>query len=66
MSKPNWDDAPEWAQYLTLESDGEWSWWEVIPLYSEGGWWRQGSKCQIAQGISNDGVSFLPTMEKRP
>ena len=24
--KPDWKDAPEWANYLVLDEDGEWYW----------------------------------------
>lgn len=28
--KPSWDDAPEWANWLTYDKDG-WYWWEDEP-----------------------------------
>lgn len=31
MSKPSWDDAPEWAQFLAQDEGGEWYWYEHKP-----------------------------------
>jgi hypothetical protein len=30
--KPDWKDAPEWANYLAMDEDGEWYWHEYEPL----------------------------------
>lgn len=35
MNKPDWKDAPEWAQWLAQDSDGEWYWFEVKPVLTE-------------------------------
>jgi hypothetical protein len=32
MSKPDWKDAPEWANYLAMDSDGLWAWHEKKPF----------------------------------
>ena len=29
--KPSWDDAPDWANWLTYDESG-WFWWEVKPI----------------------------------
>jgi hypothetical protein len=31
MSKPSWNDAPEWAKYLAQDDDGDWYWYEEEP-----------------------------------
>lgn len=31
MSKPDWKDAPEWANWLAMDSDGEWYWFQRRP-----------------------------------
>ena len=30
--KPDWKDAPEWANYLAMDSDGGWFWYEHEPI----------------------------------
>lgn len=29
--KPDWKDAPEWANYLARDGDGTWCWYEKRP-----------------------------------
>jgi hypothetical protein len=29
--KPDWKDAPEWAQYVAMDEDGDWYWYELKP-----------------------------------
>lgn len=52
MSKPDWKDAPEWAQYLAQDYDGAWWWYEREPAVSytmgyffaeNGGEWEEAS-----------------------
>lgn len=31
MSKPDWKDAPEWAQFVAMDEDGYWCWHENEP-----------------------------------
>lgn len=31
MTKPDWKDAPEWAQWLARDSNGLWYWYEMEP-----------------------------------
>jgi hypothetical protein len=33
--KPSWDDAPEWAQWLTQGRYGGWIWWELKPKVTD-------------------------------
>ena len=35
MNKPSWKDAPEWANYLSQDSDRLWWWFENKPVYKE-------------------------------
>lgn len=32
--KPEWKDAPEWANFLAMDDDGEWYWFEKRPVRS--------------------------------
>lgn len=36
--KPDWKDAPPWAQWLTYDADG-WYWWEREPRGAGDSWW---------------------------
>lgn len=29
--KPDWKDAPEWAQWVAHDANGDWWWFEVEP-----------------------------------
>ena len=29
--KPDWKDAPEWANYLAQDKNGEWTWFSHKP-----------------------------------
>lgn len=42
--KPDWKDAPEWAQWLARDPDGEWWWHEGKPQkgHPETGWTSEG------------------------
>lgn len=39
--KPSWNDAPEWAQWLAMDEDGEWFWFESEPQLEGGSWFSQ-------------------------
>ena len=38
MSKPDWKDAPEWAQWLAQDQDGLWCWFESEPAPRSKDW----------------------------
>ncbi len=49
--KPDWKDAPEWANYLALTYSGrQWTWFEFAPVYSPscGGWIARGGRTAVA------------------
>lgn len=35
--KIDWDEAPEWANYVARDADGEWYWYENKPKESGSG-----------------------------
>jgi len=63
--KPDWKDAPEWANYLAQDADGTWWWYESQPSPISDGW---------SPGFSRPYKPYDPprlnnwssTMEKRP
>lgn len=60
--KPDWKDAPEWANYRAMDSNGEWFWYECPP--------RSGSKTWIVSGgdytYAGRDSSWKETKEERP
>jgi hypothetical protein len=38
MSKPDWKDAPEWANFLAQDEDHAWCWFENEPNRMRGSW----------------------------
>lgn len=55
--KPDWNDAPEWAEWLAMDDDGSWWWHEEEPLLYDGSWNQNG---EIAM------AKLYPTKEQRP
>ncbi len=57
MKRPSWNDAPEWAKYLTAnEGDGySWFWWENEPEYYDqyGEWFTKGN-CEEADFFNGE------------
>ena len=62
MSKPDWNDAPYWANYLAMDSDEGWYWYEDEPwLDTANGDWISGGSCRRGEPCS-----ARDTLEKRP
>jgi hypothetical protein len=63
VNKPDWKDAPEWANYLAMDRNGAWCWHEayVMPQYAM---WlsRVHGRVQIA---SQPGDEWRETLEER-
>ena len=60
--KPSWEDAPEWANYLTQNYDGSWVWWEKEPYKSKETYaWSGGGKNSDVVVINH----WKKTIEKR-
>ena len=38
MNKPEWKDAPDWAQWLAMDANGDWYWYELEPDYNGEEW----------------------------
>ncbi len=70
MSKPNWDDAPTWAQWLAQDFCGEWWWYERKPRHHRSlkRWVEDSAKGNLDRAGSrqpeNDG--WRETLERRP
>lgn len=63
---PHWIDAPEWAQWLAQDSNGEWLWWETMPVLVVGtSAWTSGGRSKWVRKTPNY-QSFGMTLERRP
>ena len=65
MTKPNWNDAPKWAQWLAQDFNGDWYWYEKEPIIADMIIARIGEHCAASPGnlINNN---WKQTLEKRP
>lgn len=36
--KPDWNDAPEWAEWLAMDADGQYWWFEKEPKFEDEEW----------------------------
>ena len=64
--KPNWDDAPDWANWLAQDKNGVWTWFENKPLVElvHG---KFVSNYPVARfGKASDVKSWQQTLEQRP
>lgn len=63
MMKPDWKDAPEWANYVAMDRFGYWYWYELKPFLSAFDWHRQeNSKVKAFKQM----VDWKDTLERRP
>lgn len=46
--KPNWQDAPAWANYLAMDQTGEWWWYEGRPSFNGFVWMPSPGRMEIA------------------
>ena len=71
MSKPAWNDAPEWASYLAMDDDYTWWWYEKEPIWDETfgsgeQWCVSNSRIDAACLADDDQLTASDTKEKRP
>lgn len=60
--KPDWKDAPEWAEYLAMDGDGEWVWFQSEP-YRRGNHWLVTTGKWLKEGTA---FFWKHTKEQRP
>ena len=69
MSKPSWDDAPWWAEWLAQDEDGCWVFFHLKPnAKSLSGKWDGYSVTDDFEEIHGDDANqnWKNTLEKRP
>lgn len=59
--KPDWKDAPEWANYCARDEDGEWFWYADKPEIGPGMWQTEGT----LQRINYRDGDWMETLEER-
>lgn len=70
--KPNWNDAPKWAQWLAQSPNGGWYWFNLrpIPKTDGSGWFLADSSCFYGQiRLAGTGIAspmWRDTLELRP
>lgn len=66
MGKPDWNEAPEYAQYLAMDHNGCWYWYENKPeLRSSSLRWNDcGGQYDLAEDA--DDPEYSTTLEPRP
>ena len=64
--KPDWKDAPQWANYLAQDKDGTWYWYENEPdcIQDNDVWVKKKGRMIMAQLSFNS--SWRLTLEGRP
>lgn len=65
--KPNWEDAPKYANFLAQDENGSWAWYEMppIPQYSAGYWANYKGQWETAR-LKNGAPDWVLTLESRP
>jgi len=63
--KPDWKDAPEWAQFVAQDEDGGWWWYECEPDQSSGVWSHNRTGGRV-QGAVIRVSGWKETLEARP
>lgn len=63
QNKPSWEDAPEWADWLAQDEDGEWKWLAGLPGKYVDGWTAVKIKGCCKGSVLGD---WRDTLERRP
>lgn len=71
MSKPSWDEAPEWANWLAMDDGGSWYWHAGKPFFdfADGAWYDpdiENEICGLALASFDLDRSASETLESRP
>ena len=63
--KPEWKNAPEWAQWLAQDFNGAWVWYATKPITMENGFWYA-SKWAGDPIHTDPNPDWRDTLEERP
>ena len=62
MTTPDWKDAPEWAMFLAMDSNGSWYWFERQPKSGRTLWIENDGLIQSA----GEGQTWADSLTIRP
>ena len=61
--KPDWNDAPEWANWLAMDSNGLWCWYKNKPYASLGSFFSVGRSTASKSSVLSN---WKESLEQRP
>jgi len=61
--KPQWKDAPDWANWLAQDYNGQWFWYENEPIMKNIQWWPANG---AVDSSTPDNPNWQETLEERP
>ncbi len=61
--KPDWSEAPEWANYVAMDADGEWFWYADKPCIANSAWLPDKGRWEPFEVYHDD---WRKTLEPRP
>lgn len=65
--KPDWENAPFWANYLAMDMDGSWYWYENEPsiedAFDDEGWSFNKGNIEL---VEQDYSDWKESLERRP
>jgi hypothetical protein len=64
--KPEWKNAPDWAQWLAQDEDGEWWWYELEPKQACTDAWSEWEGLHRAAFVPRHNAEWKDTLEARP
>lgn len=65
MSKPDWKDAPEGFDWLAMDEDGGWRWYNQEPEAMSVSWVTDNGDFEMADGEESE-LAWWETLERRP
>lgn len=63
--KPDWKDAPDWANFLAMDKSGDWYWYQFQPTMGSTSWSNTGG-CLYAFARPPADAAWFKTREERP
>lgn len=64
--KPDWSDAPYWANWLARDKDGWWIWYEAEPEIGEEQWLLNTNDGIYKLAAREEENSWTKSLEERP